>query len=419
MRSRTPCVEIIATGSELLAGRHVNTNAVYLSRELSARGFLVLRHQTLGDDREAVVEAIRLALAEVDIVLTSGGLGPTLDDVTRDAISEATGIPLQPSDEVAALLKERFRSLGREMTANNLFQAQVPVQGGWFPNPHGTAPGLYFEAGERLVVALPGPPRELNPMFENLVLPLLLERFPPPLRRLSKSLQLVGSGESNIDALCRPLVETAPELTYGILARPGLVEVTLSRWVAPDVNADSRLEEIFAVLQEKLGALVYAAEDHPLESVVGELLRARGKTLATAESCTGGLLGQSLTSVPGSSDYFLGGFVTYSNTLKEKLLGVDRALLEQHGAVSPQVARAMAEGARKAAGADYALAVTGIAGPSGGSPEKPVGLVYIALADAGRVETEEFHFFGAREAIRERARVAALDQLRRRLLGQG
>lgn len=413
-----PTVEIIATGSELLTGRHVNTNAVDLSRELSARGFSVIRHQTLGDDLGRLAEAVRQALAAADIVITTGGLGPTLDDVTRSAVSQATGIPLRLDDEAAAQLQERFSSLGRQMTANNLVQAEVPERGGWFPNPHGTAPGLYFDLGKRLVFALPGPPRELHPMFEAYVLPLLLERFPPGGKQLSRMLRLVGLGESDIDAICRPILQPAPELTYSILARPGLVDVTLSRWVAPEAQSDSRLDEIFQCLQDKLRALFYAMDDRPLEAVVGELLRSQGKTLATAESCTGGLLSQSITSIPGSSDFFLGGFITYSNILKEKLLGVAPDLLQRHGAVSPEVARAMADGARKRAEADYALAITGIAGPGGGTPEKPVGLVYVALADSEGAQAEEWHFLGAREAIRERSRVAALNQLRLRLVKQ-
>jgi len=413
-----PTVEIIATGSELLAGQHVNTNAVHLSRELSARGFSVARHQSLGDDRGRLAEAVRQALAESELVITTGGLGPTLDDVTRDAISEATGILLRPSEEVAGQIRERFRSLGREMTDNNLVQAAVPTCGGWFPNPHGTAPGLYFELGERMVLALPGPPRELNPMFEEYALPLLLERFPPPGKRLTKSLCLTGLGESNIDEICRPIVQEALELTYSILARPGLVNVTLSRWVEPEVDSDDRLDEVFRSLQKRLGVLAFALDDKPLEAVVGEMLRDQGKVLATAESCTGGLIAESITSIPGSSDYFAGSFVTYSNEMKTKILGVDPMVIEEHGAVSPQVARAMAEGARRLAEADYAISVTGIAGPSGGTPEKPVGLVYIALADAERAAAEEFRFFGSREAIRERSRVAALNQLRLRLLKQ-
>lgn len=413
-----PLVEIIATGSELVSGEGLNTNATYLSRELVTRGFSVIRHQNLGDDVVRLADAVRRGLGEVDLIITTGGLGPTLDDITREALSQATGIPLEPCEEVAEQIRERFRSLGKVMPEVNLVQAMVPMKGGWFPNPHGTAPGLYFDLGAKLVVALPGPPRELNPMFEEHLLPLILSRFAPCRKLLSKSLHIVAFGESNVEELCRPLVQEAPELTYSILARPGLVDVTLSRWVSGEVKFDSRLEEIFRKIQMKLGAVVLTMDPKSLEEVIGEMLRSSGKTLVTAESCTGGLIAESLTRVPGSSDYFLGSFVTYSNALKVSLLGVEPSLIETHGAVSSQVAKAMAEGARKKVNADYAISVTGIAGPTGGTPDKPVGLVYIAVANRERAIPAKFSFFGSREAIRERSRVAALNQLRLLMMEQ-
>lgn len=410
--SSAPSVEIIATGSELLSGKGLNTNAAWLSREFSQRGFQVIRHQTLGDERAALVDSVRLALAEADVLVLTGGLGPTMDDVTREVLSEATGIALRFDEEVAEEIRQRFRSLGKEMPELNLVQAQVPEKGGWLTNPHGTAPGLWFDLGAKLAVALPGPPRELIPMADALLWPLLEGRFARTRRLLSRSLRVAGFGESNVEETIRPLVEASPELTYSILAQPGLVEVTLSRWSDLAIETDVWLDAVFSRMVECLGPVVYTTEGLSLEEAIGQMLLERHATAVTAESCTGGLIAESLTRVSGSSEYFLGAIVAYSNALKSALLGVEPALIEAKGAVSEAVARAMAEGARKRTGADYAISVTGIAGPTGGSAEKPVGCVYIGVSGPNQIQAEKFQFFGSREAIRERSRVAALNQLR-------
>jgi nicotinamide-nucleotide amidase len=409
---KSPAVEIIATGSELLAGKSTNTNAVYLSSELSRRGYSVVRHQTLGDEKQSMLQALNRGLKESDLLITTGGLGPTLDDITRDVLSEATGIKLHHEKEVEDQIRERFRTVGKEMPELNLCQAQVPEKGGWFPNPHGTAPGVWFDLGSRLAVALPGPPRELKPMFQDHLLPLLRERFQTTRKLLSRSLRVIAFGESNTEELIRPIVQQAPELTYSILASPGVVTVTLSRWVDLKTGHDEKLNEVFQQVREKLGNKVLSAEGRSLEESVGDLFRQKEKTLATAESCTGGLIAESLTRIPGSSDYFAGGFVTYSNEMKMQWLGVDAGLIEHHGAVSDEVARAMAQGARGRCEVDYAIGVTGIAGPGGGTEEKPVGLVYIAVSGPDGVNSERYRFFGDRDAVRERSRVAALNMVR-------
>jgi nicotinamide-nucleotide amidase len=408
----SPTVQIIATGSELLTGAHENTNAVFLSERLSKMGFDVVRHQTVGDDRSMMVPAIQLGLEQSDLVITTGGLGPTMDDMTRDAVSEATGIALKHSDEIQQEIEERFRSIGKAMPSNNLVQALAPERGGWFSNPHGTAPGLWFDLGEKLAVALPGPPRELNPMFEEHLAPLLVEKFDLSRHRLSRKLFIVAFGESNVEEITRPMIEKAPGVTYSILARPGIVQVTLSRWVDPEIESDEELDRLHEAIKEKLGRVVFTEEPKPLELVVGEMLKERGKTLVTAESCTGGLIAESITRVSGSSDWFLGGFVTYSNEMKISLLGVEPGLIEKHGAVSREVAGAMVRGALDNSLADMAVSVTGIAGPTGGSKEKPVGLVYVGIGDRERTQVEEYKFFGSREAVRERTRVAALNLVR-------
>jgi nicotinamide-nucleotide amidase len=298
------------------------------------------------------------------------------------------------------------------MPSNNLVQALAPERGGWFSNPHGTAPGLWFDLGEKLAVALPGPPRELNPMFEEHLAPLLVEKFDLSRHRLSRKLFIVAFGESNVEEITRPMIEKAPGVTYSILARPGIVQVTLSRWVDPEIESDEELDRLHEAIKEKLGRVVFTEEPKPLELVVGEMLKERGKTLVTAESCTGGLIAESITRVSGSSDWFLGGFVTYSNEMKISLLGVEPGLIEKHGAVSREVAGAMVRGALDNSLADMAVSVTGIAGPTGGSKEKPVGLVYVGIGDRERTQVEEYKFFGSREAVRERTRVAALNLVR-------
>ncbi len=410
--NNAPSVEIIATGSELLSGKGLNTNAAWLSREFTRRGFQVIRHQTLGDEKGPLVDSVRLALAEADVLVLTGGLGPTLDDITREVLTEATGIALRFDEEAAEQIRERFRALGKVMPELNLVQAQVPEQGGWLSNPHGTAPGLWFDLGSKLAVALPGPPRELIPMVDTLLWPLLERRFAMTRKLLARSLRVAGFGESNVEEVIRPLVQSSPELTYSILAQPGLVEVTLSRWADRETESDTKLDEVFSRMVERLGPVVYTTEGLSLEEVIGQMLRERHATAVTAESCTGGLIAESLTRVSGSSEYFLGAIVAYSNALKIALLGVEPALIEAQGAVSAPVARAMAEGARKRTGADYAISVTGIAGPTGGSEEKPVGCVFIGVSGPEKTVAEKFQFFGSREAIRERSRVVALNQLR-------
>lgn len=408
---------LFAIGTELLSGDRVDTNSDFMARYLNAIGVEVVREMKLRDNIAEFTEALRSVIPFVDLILISGGLGPTVDDITREAVSAATGIGLVHSDEVEAQIRARFRSFHRPVTQNNLQQAQVPEAGGFFANPNGTAPGLYFRNDEVLVIALPGPPRELEPMMVEQVLPFLEQNLTVETRRLRKELRCAGTGESTVDQILREALQDYPAVEVAMLAKLGLVDVFLSKVAPHDSHVDDQLEKAAEIAREALGDFVYGFEGDSLPGVIGNQLRRLGWTLALAESCTGGMLGGEITSVSGSSDYFTQGYMTYSNEAKVRVLGVPEALIETHGAVSEPVALAMAQGAREAAGVDVAVSVTGIAGPGGGTEAKPVGTVWIGLADAEGAEAFQMLFAGSgREAVRARTCTAALDKLRRHLL---
>ncbi len=411
---KTPHAILIASGSELLTGLRTDSDSAYVARSLGKLGIPVLRTLIVGDTMEELLDVFRSSLERAEIVIVSGGLGPTVDDLTREALSQATGIELQESREALEQIAERFRSLNREMTENNRRQAMVPVSGFFIPNPQGTAPGLVFDAGERLAIALPGPPRELQPMVENHLMPFLDERYPELPHESFVLVRFVGTGESNIDQTLRERVSFDPRIRISLLARLGCVDLTLFSPSSDPTDLELLRESQGRVL-DALGEFAYATEDIELEDAVGRILVERGETMATAESCTGGLIGASLTSIPGSSEYYLGGFVTYSNESKICQLGVRTVTLETEGAVSEKTAREMALGGARMLGADWCISVTGIAGPEGGTPDKPVGTVWIGVSNPKRDWTHAkcYRFFGERTAVRERSRVAALDELRR------
>ncbi|HPA48020.1 MAG TPA: competence/damage-inducible protein A [bacterium] len=411
-----PKAIIIASGSELLAGLHTDTNTQFLAQSLRRIGIGVMRTLIVGDAYNDLVDTFSYALDRAQIVLISGGLGPTVDDLTREALSEATGIEMVESPYALEEIRERFRSLNREMSENNRCQALVPVSGMYFSNPNGTAPGLVFDAGNRLAIALPGPPRELRPMVENHVIPFLEQKYPGLPKESSVMVRFVGSGESTIDQILREKVPFDPRIRVSLLARLGLVDLTL--YCPTSEEADlSLLDESRKRVLAVLGDYAYATEMVDLGEVVASMLLDRGETLATAESCTGGLIGAAITSIPGSSRYYVGGFVTYSNEAKVLQLGVRPETLERHGAVSEETVWEMAMGGARSLKADWCVSVTGIAGPDGGTPEKPVGTVWIGVACPGRNwgSVRRCQFFGDRQAIRERTRVAVFDELHKAL----
>lgn len=408
--------EIIAIGTELLSSFRLDTNSLYLTEQLERLGIPVLQKTVVGDDRARLQAAFRDALKRAELVIGIGGLGPTEDDRTREAVADLLGRKLQPNPELAARMEALFRARGRKMPAVNLRQALVPEGAEWLPNQNGTAPGLWLTTDdERIVVLLPGPPPELKPVFEEHCLPRLRARAPKQ-AFASTVLKVVGLPESEVDERLAPIYReyTNPQTT--LLASPGQVEIHLRATGSDTGEALRRVEELAERLEPALGDSVFARGPESLEQVVGLSLLMRGATLAVAESCTGGLVEQRLTSVPGSSHYFLGGVVCYSGKLKAKLLGVSPTLMRRKGEVSVEVAEALARGIRRRAGAVLGLGLTGIAGPTGGTPDKPVGTVFLALADAHRVRSEKYRFLGDRERVRWQASQAALDLVRRKLL---
>lgn len=407
--------EIIAVGTELLLGQINNTNARYLSEKLAQLGIDVYWHVAVGDNEGRLREAIKTALGRSDLIIFCGGLGPTKDDLTKETVADILELPLVRSMEWEKRLQETFARLGRTMTPNNLKQALLPEGARLLDNRHGTAPGIYIKWRDKILVLLPGPPRELEPMFETEVMPLLRDKEGGVLI-LSRVLKVTGVGESALEEVLADLFERQSNPTIAPLAKVTEVHLRLTAKAGSSAEANAMLDRLEEQVRGRLGQAVYGTGEETLADAVAKLLLQAGKTLAVAESCTGGLLSHLLTSVPGSSAYFLQGLITYSNQAKTDLLGIKPSLLREYGAVSEETARAMAEHVRHRAQSDYSLAVTGIAGPGGGSEEKPVGLVYIALGTGDGTHCKRFNLWGDRQTIKERAAAAALNMLRLHLL---
>lgn len=406
--------EIIAVGSELLLGQIANTNAQYISQRLSSVGINVYYHTVVGDNRRRLLEALEIACRRADIIITTGGLGPTMDDLTKETVAEFLGLELVLHQPSAQAIREYFEKRGRTMTENNLKQAMFPKEAIILPNEMGTAPGAIIEKDGKAFIILPGPPYEMQPMFENHVIPYLTEKEDQKI--FSRVLRIYGIGESTVEEMIKDLLERQSNPTIAPLASYG--EVTLRLTVKCPRSQDP-LELIRPVedeIRRCLGESVYGIDDDRLETVVAGLLKDKGLTLAVAESCTGGLISNLLTDVPGISENLLEAYVTYSNQAKMSRLGVKPETLKAYGAVSPQTAQEMALGILSTSGADIGLAVTGIAGPGGGSPEKPVGLAYIAIAMGSHVEVKRVLNQGNRKRIKLSTANAALDLLRRKLL---
>jgi len=382
-------IGIINTGDELLRGALADTNAVYMASRLHDLGFRADRFATIGDDLGALIEAFVAAFSELDLVLVSGGLGPTDDDLTAQAAAAAAGVKLVRSAEAEKVVRAAFARRGREMSPVNLKQADVPEGSRVLDNPNGSAPGFALDQGRARAFFLPGPPRELEPMFEAQVVPAL----PAPPARHVAAFRLFGMGESDVQAALAPYAAAHPALVYGY--RATFPEIGL-RIGAPD---EAELAGAVAEARRVLGSAIFAEEDVGLAEALGRALASRRLTIATAESCTGGLIGHELTQIPGSSDYFRGAIVAYDNAVKSGLLGVDERLLATRGAVSEEVVRAMADGARRALGADVAIAVSGVAGPGGGTADKPVGLVHFAVTTARGGAHLERKFSGHNRAM--------------------
>jgi nicotinamide-nucleotide amidase len=406
--------EIVAVGSEMLTPQRVDTNSLYLTAELNNLGVEVVTKYVIGDHLERLRDAVRHAISRSEILVISGGLGPTEDDLTREAVAHALDRKLIFHDEIANALEERFARLNRKMAEVNKRQAFVIEGATILPNDRGTAPGQWVEESGAVVMLLPGPPHELKAMFERQCIPRLA-RLVPQLVIRTICLRVAGMGESDLDQLIAPVYKKYQNPATTILAAAGDIQVHLRARCATEAEADALLAEVAAPIELLLGDRVYSRNGEPLEAIVGDLLRQQHATVAVAESCTGGMLGERFTSVAGSSDYFVGGFITYANEMKIEMLGVTPELLAEHGAVSKPVAEVMATGARRRTGSTYALSITGIAGPASGNESLPVGTTFIALADAAGTEVLQRQFLGDRTRIRNFASQLALDLLRRRI----
>jgi nicotinamide-nucleotide amidase len=410
--------EIIAVGSELLTPDRLDTNSLFLTEELNAIGIEVVRKTVVGDNRDLLAEAFRDALNRVPLIIASGGLGPTEDDLTRETVADLLGRKLRRNEEILRYIEGRFRSLGRDMPAVNARQAMVPEGAEILENPRGTAPGLWLEDSGRYVALLPGPPRELKPLFREKVLPRL-ERRVSGVRMHHREVRVTGLGESHVEQRILPIYSRYPQVQTTILAAPGETQIHLRLWSEDAQLAKQTLDEIVKGFEIALTDRIFSEDGRSLEEVVAHELTLNNATIAAAESCTGGLLAQRLTTIAGSSAYFLGGVVCYSNELKTAWADVPPEMIMAKGAVSSEVAVALAEGIRRRVGSTLGVGITGIAGPGGGSEEKPVGTVHVAVASAGGVRERGVRFPGDREAIRFQASQVALDMVRLHFLYNG
>jgi len=411
----TLTAEIIAIGSELLAPDRTDTNSLWLTEQLNRLGIEVKLKTIVGDDDARLEEAIKDATRRSKVVITTGGLGPTEDDITRKITARALGRRLLLDESVLEEIKQRFKGFGVAMPERNSRQAMVIEDAEVLPNPNGTAPGMFIEHKGAAIVLLPGPPREMKPMFENHVISRIAPRA-GNVRVVRRMLRVAGMGESAVDEKIAPVYTQYENPQTTILFNQSEIEIHLTARGRTEEEANALLDHVVLQIEEQLGNAIFSFAGEKMEEVVGLKLSVGGYTLAVAESCTGGLLAQRLTDIPGSSKYFIEGVVTYANDAKVRALGVEPILLLEHGAVSAPVAEAMAEGIRRRAETDFGVSITGIAGPGGGTDEKPVGTVFIAIASEAGTEHRKLKLPGDRQLIRWRASQAALDLLRRRLI---
>ena len=411
--------EIVAIGSELLTPFRQDTNSLYLTEKLNQLGVEVIFKTIVGDNREHLTGAASLAVSRAEIVIFMGGLGPTEDDLTREAVADALGLELHRDPAIITSLEQRFAARGWKMAPNNIKQADVITGATVLPNANGSAPGQWmsgkYEGRERIIMLLPGPPHELKALFEEQCLLRLRAKLPPQFIA-TRELKITGLGESLCDARVAPIYKLYTDVQTTILAGAGEIQLHLKSRAASLEAAQSRVDELVGKIEEELGDCVFSDNGDSMEQIVGYYLQMRNATLAVAESCTGGLLAERITSVSGSSRYFVGGAVVYSNQLKTGFADVPPELIDKCGAVSREVAAALAEGIRRRTGATIGLGITGVAGPTGGTDAKPVGLVFHALATDGATEVVERKFPGDRKHIRRFASQQALDMVRRKLM---
>jgi len=410
-------VEIITIGTEILLGHLIDTNAVHIARELADAGVDVYAKHSVGDNTERLAAMLSDTLARADGAITTGGLGPTVDDLTKDAVARAAGVGLELHEPSLRAIEERFKYFGRTMSDNNRRQAMLPVGSYVLENPHGTAPGFVIvRADGKFIACMPGVPREMKPMLAERLIPWMKERYQLRSAIYTKTIRTVGWGESEVDKRIEDLFRSQENPKIAVLAHEGRVDIKVMAKATSRAEADAMIEPLAVELRGRLGNGIFGEDEQTLPGAIIAECTKRGVHLATAESCTGGAIADALVSVPGASAVFVGGVVAYDNAIKTSLLGVDAGLIARVGAVSEEVAIAMAAGARERLGTQFAISTTGIAGPDGGSDEKPVGLVWFGLANPdGSVDSRSMTFPGNRDDIRRRATTAALSLLWRRL----
>ena len=408
--------EIIIVGEEILSGQTIDSNSAYIARKLANVGIEVVHKTTVGDRHDDMTEAIKTAWNRSAVTIMTGGLGPTTDDVTKNAICAAFDRNLVLQDEILRKLEDLFRTRNMKMPAMAQSQALQPQGADLINNPVGTAPGIVFQDSERFFAALPGVPAEMEAIIDQSIIPYLSKR-PGRNHIVLRRIRTIGITETGIAELITDLEPTSDKVRLAYLPSYKGVDLRVTAISANESEAVESADSLAKAITSRIGDYVFTNTDESMPEIVGKLLRAKGKTVATAESCTGGLIAKMLTDLAGSSDYFRGSVVSYANDVKEKVLKVPREILIAKGAVSHEVAEAMASGVLTLAGTDYAISVTGVAGPGGGTAEKPVGLVFVGYADkSGKVSSEQLKLFGTRERIRERSAMMALDILRRKLL---
>jgi nicotinamide-nucleotide amidase len=407
--------EILAVGTELLMGQICNTNAQYISQRLPEAGVYVYYHSVVGDNPKRLEECLNIALNRSDVIITTGGLGPTKDDLTKETIARILNRKLVLHQESLNSIKEFFEKIQRPMADSNIKQACMPENSVILKNNKGTAPGCIIEEGSKVLIMLPGPPSEMKPMFEESVMPYFVSRTGS--RLVSRYLRIFGIGESSMEEKIIDLIDNQTNPTIAPYAKEGEVTLRITARCSSEEEGERIIEPVINEIKNRIGDFIYSTDNKNLEEVTGEMLIKNNITLSLAESCTGGLIASRLTDIPGISSVFNRAFVTYSNEAKMENCGVNSDTLEKYGAVSRETAVEMAEGVRKAAGTDLGLSVTGIAGPGGGTETKPVGLVYIALADKDKVVCRKLQTTGDRNRIRNFTALTAFDMIRRYILG--
>jgi len=408
---------LLAVGTELTTGQVLDTNTQWLQQQLFKCGVLIRSAMVVPDDQALIEAALKSATEQAALVIITGGLGPTADDLTRFAVAAVAGVELHQNEQTAGQIERFFASRSWRMSPTNLVQAMIPETGRPLPNSQGTAPGISIRIGHCQVFCLPGVPREMRAMYEQYVQPWILQHYPHRRVCMVRTLRCFGTGESNIGQQIGDLMGADGCVTIGTTASEGVISVHVRGMGDSESQVREAIEQCEARIRDRLGQLVFGVDGQTLAEVVGQLLRERQATLVTAESCTAGLLSKMVTDVAGSSEYFLAGYVCYSNQAKQQMLGLSGDLLQRHGAVSVQAAEAMAKAAKRLSGADLALSITGIAGPGGGSVTKPVGLVYLALAGSEGCQVHQRRFGSLpRDVIRHRSALTALNLLRLHLV---